>query len=174
MRKIILFVVFLLVKVIPVQADVLPYSTVAKNQEPIDSLRLAGTDRVWDELSRTVREGDLEAYAATYHPDAVVVFGSKNSKSISEALKGWEQLFVDTKSGKIKADVEFRFSRRIGDEATAHETGVFRYTTSDEAGNMQEFYSHFEGLLVKKGDQWLILMENQKSAATPEEWENLK
>jgi hypothetical protein len=36
--------------------------------------------------------------------------------------------------GKVKATVEFRFSQRLGDETTAHETGIFLYTTTDAQG----------------------------------------
>ena len=41
---------------------------------------------------------------------------------------------MDTKAGKIRASVEFRFSQRIGGETTAHETGIFLYTATDADG----------------------------------------
>ena len=59
-----------------------------------------------------MRDGDFKGYAATYHKDAVVVFASgKNKVSVplSKALAGWEQGFIDTKKGKNKSNVEFRF-----------------------------------------------------------------
>ena len=57
---------------------------------------------------------------------------------------------------------------------TAHELGMFRY--SQKVGNGEETvaYIHLEALLVKKDGGWKILMENQKSEGTKEEWENLK
>ncbi len=142
-----------------------------------DSLRLLALDNYWKELSRTVREGDFEGYAAAYHEDAVVIFATgknKTSMSITKALANWKQGFDDTKSGKNKSDVTFRFSQRIGDETTAHETGIFKYWSSDSNGeNQQQAYVHFEMLFVKKDGNWLGVMEYQKSQATKEEWDAL-
>ena len=93
-----------------------------------DKARLAELDAYWAQVSRAVREGDFEGYKATCHEEGVLVSGSsQTSYPLSKALARWKQDFVDTKAGKIKANVEFRFSQRIGDETTAHETGIFRY-----------------------------------------------
>lgn len=128
-------------------------------------------DAFWAELSRTVAEGDFEGYAATYHPDAILVSGlAGTSYPIAQALDGWKQGFVDTKAGRMEAGVEFRFTQRLSDATTAHETGIFRYSVVGADGQRTEQLIHFEGLLVKK-DGWKMVMEYQKSAATPEEWE---
>ena len=131
----------------------------------------AELDAYWAELSRTVEEGDFEGYAATYHPDAVLVnLGGGNSYPISAALDGWKQGFLDTAAGKMTAGVEFRFTDRLFGDGTAHETGIFRYVARPEGGAEQVAMLHFEALLVKKGDRWLMVMEYQKDAATEEEW----
>ncbi len=143
-----------------------------------DSTREAELDRFWNEVSRTVREGDFEGYKATYHEDAVVVFTTsenKASKSISTALADWQHDFTDVQSGKRTNSVEFRFSQRIGSETSAHETGIFHYTSVDSDGkSVADAYVHFEALLVKPDGKWLMVMEYQKSKATKEEWEALK
>lgn len=137
--------------------------------------RLQELDAFWAEVSRTVREGDFEGYRATCHEEGVLVSGSKQiSQPLSQALARWKQEFVDTKSSKIKANVEFRFSQRFGDDVTAHETGIFRYSKVDSDGKSSDEYIHFEGLLVKKNGKWKTLMEYQKSKATLEEWSALK
>jgi len=134
----------------------------------------AELDAFWAEISRTVTEGDFEGYAATYHPDAILVSGSgKTSYPIATALKGWEQGFIDTAAGTMKASVEFRFTVRQNDETTAHETGIFHYTANPEEGEASEQFLHFEALLAKK-DGWKMMMEYQKSPATREEWEAAK
>jgi ketosteroid isomerase-like protein len=131
-------------------------------------------DAFWAEVSRTVAEGDFEGYAATYHPDAVLVSGlSETSYPIAQALDGWKQGFVDTEAGKMSASVEFRFTKRLSDPTTAHETGMFHYATVDSDGQRTEQYIHFEALLVKK-QGWKMVMEYQKSLATVEEWEAAK
>ncbi|MFK7923837.1 MAG: hypothetical protein AB8H47_17895 [Bacteroidia bacterium] len=146
-----------------------------KQEEPI---RIVELDQYWTELSRTVKEGDFEGYSAGYHEDAVIIFASGKNKSsvpISKALAGWKQGFEDTKAGKTNASVAFRFSQRIGDETTAHETGIFNYTTYDKSGKVTGAYpTHFEMLLVKRDGKWLGLMEYQKSTATQAEWEALQ
>jgi ketosteroid isomerase-like protein len=127
-------------------------------------------DEFWSEVSRTIVEGDFDGYAGTYHPDAILVSSAREtSYPIALALKGWEQGFDDTRSGKAQATVEFRFTRRLNDETTAHETGIFHYSSRPEEGELFEQYLHFEALLVKK-DGWKMMMEYQKEPATEEEW----
>jgi len=138
-----------------------------------DASRLAPLNGYWAEVSRTVREGDFEGYKATCHGEGVLVSGiKKTSQPLAKALERWEQDFVDTKAGKVKGNVEFRFSQRLGDATTAHETGIFRYTTFAADGQVTTEYIHFEVLLVKR-DGWKTLMEYQKSKATREEWDAL-
>jgi hypothetical protein len=139
-----------------------------------DAKRLAELDGFWAKVSRTVREGDFEGYKTTCHGEGVLVSGTrKTSEPLSKALERWKQEFADTKAGKVKASVEFRFSQRIGDDTTAHETGIFLYTSISGDGQVKKEYIHFEELLVKR-DGWKGLMEYQKSKATREEWEALK
>jgi ketosteroid isomerase-like protein len=105
-------------------------------------------DALWSAMSATVASGDFEGYSALYHEDAVLVNGiSGESYPIADALEGWKQGFIDTKAGKMTASVEFRFSERLHSENTAHDTGIFHYTSQ---------------------------MEGQEPMATLEEWESLK
>jgi hypothetical protein len=136
--------------------------------------RLTDLNSFWAEISRAVQSGDFAAYAATCHPDGVLVLGEKQTTlPLARALASWQPGFADTKSGKIKASVEFRFRRRIGDAGTAHESGIFCYTSVDAAGQSTAAYVHFEVLLVKK-DRWLTLMEHQQKEASAAEWAALK
>ncbi len=128
-------------------------------------------DAYWAEVSRTVTEGDFDGYAALYHPDAVLVAGGSGTYPIGNALAGWKQGFDDTREGKAEAGVEFRFTGRVNDETTAHETGMFRYTLKSRDGEDAVSLVHFEALLVKKDGRWLMLMEYQKESATNEEWD---
>lgn len=136
--------------------------------------RFAELDAFWREVSRSVREGDFEGYAATCHGEGVLVSGSSESSyPLSQALARWKQGFLDTRAGKMKASVDFRFSQRIGDDTTAHETGIFRYATVDPEGRETTDFRHFEALLVRRGG-WKILMEYQKSKATEDDWDALE
>lgn len=140
-----------------------------------DAARLAELDAYWAEVSRAVAEGDFAAYQATCHDEGVLVSGAKEtSQSLAAALARWKQEFVDTRDGKMRASVEFRFARRLGDATTAHESGIFRYTSTTGDGQPKTEHVHFEGLLVKRKDGWKILMENQKGPATEAEWEALE
>ena len=138
-----------------------------------DAARIAETDAYWAEVSRTVTEGDWSGYVAGCHPAGVLVAGKgKTCYPLSQALAGWKKDFDDTKAGKMPASVEFRFSQRLGDATTAHETGIFLYKASHPDGKEVNAYVNFEALLVK-GKVWQIMMEYQKSDATAEEWEAL-
>jgi hypothetical protein len=137
--------------------------------------RLAEIDGFWARVSRAVSEGNFAVYKATCHQDGVLVSGAKKySSPLSDALARWEKDFTATQSGAMKASVEFRFSQRLGDDTTAHETGIFLYSTEDSAGKRTQEYIHFEALLVKRGGHWTTLMEYQKSKATRGEWDALK
>jgi hypothetical protein len=161
MHRLIPCLALALVAVLPARAD--------------EAARLAELDAYWAEVSRSVRTGDFEAYRATCHPEGVLVSGSKKySQPLAKALARWKQDFTDTKAGKVKANVEFRFSRRFSDETTAHETGIFAYTSQKPDEEPKTEYIHLEALLVKKPAGWKILMEYQKSTATKAEWEALK
>jgi len=131
-------------------------------------------DAYWKEVSRSVGEGDFEGYKATCHEDGVLVSGKKESSyPLADALKRWKQEFLDTKAGKIAASVEFRFSNRFHDEATAHETGMFLFSATDAEGKKTDAYIHMEALLLKRDGKWQIMMEYQKSEGTRAEWEAL-
>ncbi len=156
-----------LIALFVVSAFALPMSS---SEDP--SPRTTDTlDAFWAEVSRTVGVGDYHGYAATYHPDAVLVNQSAGvSYPIANALAGWKQGFDDTAAGKMKAQVEFRFTQRLNDESTAHETGMFYYTAQTGDGEPQGSPLHFQALLVKQGGEWKMVMEYQMTAATMDEW----
>ena len=131
-------------------------------------------DQYWARVSQAVKTGDLKAYRATCHSDGVLVSG-KGGKSelLSEALVRWGKEFTDTKAGKMKAQVEFRFSDRKMGKNTVHETGIFLYSSQIKGEEWKKEYIHFEALLVKKNGEWQILMEFQKSPASEAEWSAL-
>lgn len=136
---------------------------------------IAELDEAWGRMATAVAEGEFEKYIAAYHPDAVFVNKmSNNSSPMSKPFNDWKQGFIDTKAGKVTANVSFRFSQRLHDETTAHETGIFYYYVIDGEGKRSNFIIHMNALLVKKSGEWLMLMEYQKSKATEEEWEALK
>ena len=131
-------------------------------------------DEYWKRVSTAVRTGNLEAYRATCHQDGVLISGkAKKSELLSQALIRWGKEFADTRAGKMQADVKFRFSERITGKDTAHEKGIFLYSSKKKGEEWKKDYVHFEALLVKKGGDWKILMEFQKSSATQKEWESM-
>jgi hypothetical protein len=139
-----------------------------------EASRLAELDAYWARVSRAVEEGNFDLYVSTCHKDGVLVSDvEQQCYPLSKALARWKQDFVDTKAGKTKASVVFRFRQRLGDEATAHESGIFLYTATDADGKDIKKYIHFEALLLKR-DGWKIMMEYQKSKATVEEWNALR
>lgn len=127
----------------------------------------------WADVSKTIATGDFQGYAATYHPDAIYVDGTKGiSYPIRDALARWKQGFDDTAAGTMKANVDFRFSTsRMGDN-TAHQTGMFHYSFDKQNGEAGEYFVHFEALLVKK-EGWKLMMEYQIKSGTAEEWQAL-
>ena len=150
-----------------------PFFLQAEDAVP-ESARLKQLDAYWSEVSTAVAAGDFAAYEATCHPDGVLVAGTwKTSSPLADALKRWKKEFDATKSGEMKASVEFKFSQRLGDATTAHETGIFLYTATGADGKETGDYIHFEALLLKRDGRWKIVMEYQKSKGTRAEYEAL-
>ena len=131
-------------------------------------------DEAWKKLENTVSTGDFRSFKSVYHQDAVLVNGiTKNSYPIKNAFEGWEKGFIDTKSEEIIANLDVKFSERLFDEFTAHETGIFHYYTINKNGDKNDTYVHFESLWVKKNNKWKMVMEYQKSRTTETEWNSL-
>jgi len=143
-----------------------------------DSARIAELDLYWKKLNKAVMEGDLEGFENCFHEDAVIVFASgknKTSVPISNALKFWKEAFKNTKEGKTSVNIEFRFSQRIGDETTAHESGIFINTFTDKSsGKSNRSIIPFEMLLIKRNNKWYSMMEYQKPYVTEKEWDALE
>jgi hypothetical protein len=135
---------------------------------------LAELDAYWQEVARTVAEGDFDAYANGYHESAVYVSEQRAlSQPITKVMERWKSGFTETREGKVKSRVDFRFSQRLHDETTAHEAGIFRYQSASGDEQAPAQYMYFEALLVKQG-HWLTLMEYQKSVATEADWDALE
>ena len=133
---------------------------------------LGGIDRAWDKIKDTITKGDFRSLKSSYHRDAILVNGiSKKCYPIKTALDGWKQGFDDTKAGSMDANLELKFSQRIFDSSTAHETGIFHYYTIDKKGVQTDTYVHFESLWIKKQHKWFMIMENQKSKTNKENWD---
>lgn len=160
-------------KTILALAFLFPFFLLAEDATP-ERARLKQVDAYWTEVSRAVAAGDFTAYEATCHPEGVLVSGAKkNSSPLADALKRWKKEFDATKRGAMKASVEFKFSRRLGDATTAHETGIFLYSATGADGKETRDFIHFEALLLKRDGRWKIVMEYQKSKATRAEFEAL-
>jgi hypothetical protein len=130
----------------------------------------------WDEAARTVTIGDFSAYSDLYHPDAVVVdtvTAPNETKPIAEALSQWKASFDETASNARRTSLAFRFSIRLHNSETAHESGIFRYISSSSTEPEKTIYVKFESLMVKKDTKWMWLMEYQREMTTKDEWESL-
>ena len=127
----------------------------------------------WDVISLSVENADIEAMAATYHSDAVVVSGNK-TVSIKSALSKWAEGMKQATANGSTASVSFRFAMRQDDETTAFETGIFKYSAIDSTGNETLMFMNFETLLVKKKNRWLFIMERQLNATDKASWEALQ
>ena len=98
----------------------------------------------------------------------------KTSSTIKDAFIRWEEGFRLTRSGKIKTNLEVRFKKRLTDKKTFFEEGVLKYSTIDSQGNKNLSYLAFEALWIKRGEKWLMIMENQKSFLDEFEWNKLE
>jgi len=127
----------------------------------------------WAVISQAVANADIEAMAATYHPDAVVVNGNE-TVPIESALSKWAEGMKQATTNGSTASVSFRFAVRQDDETTAFETGIFKYSAIDSSGTETLMFMDFETLLVKKENRWLFVMERQRNETDKASWEALQ
>ena len=132
-------------------------------------------DRVWSELVLSVKKGDFSRYKTFYHEDAVLISQTnQTTATIKDAFVRWEKGFRQTRSGKIKTNLEVRFKKRLADKKTFFEEGMLKYSTTDSEGNDNISYLEFEAVWIKRGKEWLMIMENQKSFLDEIEWNKLE
>ena len=142
------------------------------NSQPNEELEI---DRVWTELILSVKKGDFSRYKTFYHEDAVLISQTnQTTATIKDAFVRWEEGFRQTRSGKIKTNLEVRFKKRLADKKTFFEEGMLKYWTSDSEGNDNISYLEFEAVWIKIGKEWLMIMENQKSFLDEIEWNKLE
>ena len=98
---------------------------------------------------------------------------NQTTATIKDAFVRWEEGFRLTRSGKIKTNLEVRFKKRLSNEKTFFEEGVLKYWTVDSQGNKNVSYLAFEALWIKRGEEWLMIMENQKFFLDEIEWNKL-
>lgn len=128
----------------------------------------------WSQVISAVEEGDFDGYANTFHIDAVLVSDvSGQSYPIAKALSGWKAGFDSTANGEITVSLEFKMSKRLHDDSTAHETGIFKYQSTDQGGKTVTALIHFESLIIKQGNDWKMIMERQIKPASDDEWNAL-
>ena len=132
-------------------------------------------DRVWSELVLSVKKGDFSRYKTFYHEDAVLISqANQTTATIKDAFVKWEEDFRQTRSGKIKTNLEVRFRKRLADKKTFFEEGMLKYWTTDSEGNDNISYLEFEAVWIKRGKEWILIMENQKSFLDEIEWNKLE
>ena len=105
----------------------------------------------------------------TYKEWEIIIIDNNSKDGTKKMVKG----FKDTKSGEITANLDVKFSERIYDQFTAHETGIFHYYTINKGGEQNDTYVHFESLWVKKNNKWIMMMEYQKTRTDETEWNTL-
>ena len=132
-------------------------------------------DALWAEVAQAVATGDTELYLSTYHPDAIFVSARRGiTRTVAEDVEANRAAWNDTREGRARRSVEFRFTERLHSEHSAHEVGIFRYASTESDGSTRVVLIHFEAALVKKDGVWLQLLELQTSDATAAEWEAAK
>ena len=152
----------------------LPVAAKEATETSREAERIAELDAYWSTVARAVKEGDFELYRSTCHPEAVYVNGiRKQSYPLTKALARWKKEFDDTRDGSRTSGLELRFSQRLGDATTAHETGMFLYTATLPDGKKIHEFIHLEALLVRVDGDWKVFMEYQKSVGTEAEWKAL-
>lgn len=131
----------------------------------------AELDTLWARVAESVAAGDPDLYLSTYHPDAIFVSARRGiTRTVAEDVEANRAAWDDTREGRARRSVEFRFTERLHGPTSAHEVGIFRYASTEADGSTRVALIHFEAALVKKDGVWLQLLELQTADATEAEW----
>ena len=132
-------------------------------------------DELWARVAQSVATGDPDLYMSTYHPDAIFVSQRRGiTRTIVEDVEANREVWAETADGRAVRSVEFRFTERLHNENSAHETGIFRYASTEADGVERAVLIHFQAALVRKDGEWLQLLELQTTDATEAEWEAVR
>jgi len=160
----------------PLAAILLTLPAVAVGQSAAPAGAAASTaaidEQVWSAIAASVVDQDIDAMAATYHPDAVVVTPGGTTPARLQ-LPNWGKDMETAKAKGETATVEFRFTKRQDNSNTAFETGMFKYSVIDSAGKVTSYHIPLEALLVRTNGRWVVVMERQFTAVTAEDWAKL-
>jgi len=157
---------FTVLIIVTLYIGIFSYPTLANEQKSY------GTDNLYLKLIKSVNRADFNMMADTYHADAVLVTASK-STLIESALIRWKKEGEKLQNDGGHATLAFRFNKRIVNEFSSFESGIYRYSTVDKLGKETIYYAHFQDLNIKKNGNWLTMMENQTAKATKEQWMSL-
>ena len=137
-----------------------------------DAQVTAELDALWADVVRSVATGDPDLYLSTYHPDAIFVSARRGiTRTVADDVEANRSAWNDTRDGRARRSIEFRFTERLNNATSAHEAGIFRYASTEADGTTRVVLIHFDAALVKKDGVWLQLLERQTSDATEAEWE---
>ena len=156
-------------------AILLSKMSLAQNSKTKDTEIISEIDNeLWKPLIKSVYDADYTLHESCYHPAAVMVFEMNNkSSSGKEWLEGRVKPGFAERKGQPKTTyLKMRFDKRINNEVTAFETGIFLFSSIKD-GVRNTSYIHFEFLMTKENGKWELLMENQRKRGTLEDWESL-
>lgn len=149
----------------------IPISGPLSAQE-INPISVEINNEFWQPQADAISAHDFITVAKFYHPDAILVSqGSGTTTPIEDTLTRWKKDADRLKAEGGEAGVSFRFTKRLDNEKTAYEEGIFNYYMVDRNGKYSGAPYHFSALLRKKDGQWIMLMENQIRPASQAEWD---
>ncbi len=155
------------------RADAIEANPVQVASDPIET----ELDAFWNEVSRSVAQGDDESMGALFHPDGVHVGGTPDSYRTRLFSDNDDQLAAgnaETRSGGRRTGIEYRFSSRIHSETAAHEVGLYHYWVTRGAEPRLDSYGVVDAYLVKRDGRWMFLISIQRVLSTEEDWEALR
>ena len=128
-------------------------------------------DEFWAGVVSSVVNWNLDAQKATYHPDAIAVFGDSASYETKLMTQAFAEVEASSSFPAIERGLEFRFSSRVHDANTAHEVGLYRFWSEEQ----EEFIGTVDSYLVKVDGRWMILVEIQRGHdISRAEWDALE
>lgn len=135
----------------------LPFPGVSQNSSHFKAINT----EVWENFTKAFETYDVELFSRLHDEELIRVSGDgKSIRRKTSYLAGYRERWQH-KSGS--QTISFRFLERICDGNIASERGIYKLTRQIHTPNERSYYGKFHVLLVRKNEQWKILMDYDSS-----------
>lgn len=141
-------------------AKLFPKVHIPQGEENITRLKEINRD-IWTPFSEAYAANDVDKYISLHLPDFVRANGGDDPRvrDIDAYRASIERGFKWNMENNRGVEISFTFFERTTSEKAASERGIYRYTSTQANGDIQNFYGKFHVIHRKVDGKWKIAVD---------------